>query len=68
MFHFSYEKYADFKTEDEIKISPCRLFHPDENYSSFLKTRLLSDTMNLWDDPKASAVLLPHQASLTNAH
>ena len=68
MFHFSYEKYADFKTEDQIKVSPCRLFHPDENYSSFLKTRLLSDTMNLWDDSKAFAVLLPHQPSLTNAH
>lgn len=34
MFQFLYEKYADFKTEGWMKVSPCRL--SDKNYSSFL--------------------------------
>lgn len=47
MFNFLYEKYADFKTEGWMKVSPCRLLNSDKNYSSFLK-RGCCLTLNLW--------------------
>lgn len=67
MFNFLYEKYADFKTEGWMKVSPCRLLNSDKNYSSFLETRLLPDTESL-DDSEAFVVLLPHQPFVPTAH